>query len=384
MYIRKKIPLKRPFKFDLVPTLFLSLTPVAAIALTTWYALTEPFSWWTIALFVAFYTLTAMSITGGYHRLFSHKSYDASFPVRLFYALFGAAAFQNSILKWATDHRIHHRFVDSENDPYSINKGFWYAHIGWMYLKEKDHPHFAAYQRDLLKDKVVVWQDKYYLWIAIFMGLLLPGILGWALCGSFLGGFAIAGFARLVAVHHGTFFINSLSHWWGTQTYTDQNSARDNLVAAFLTFGEGYHNYHHLFANDYRNGIRWYHWDPTKWLIQIKARLGLVYNLRRTPEDQILKAKLIMDEKRLKVRTSHDHFEKLQKRIEEMRTRLIEAQVRIQELKVEYRRIKNEKTENYHLRLNEIKREWEQAKADWVAAYGEWKLMLSHSSPVYA
>jgi stearoyl-CoA desaturase (delta-9 desaturase) len=309
--------------------------------------------------------------------------------VKVLYALFGAAAFQNSILKWATDHRIHHRFVDSDQDPYSINKGFWYAHIGWMYLKEEDHPHYKAYQRDLLQDPIIVWQDKYYLWISIFMAFILPGILGYVLAGSFLGGFAIAGFLRLVAVHHGTFLINSASHWWGKQTYTDQNTARDNVFTALLTFGEGYHNFHHLFANDYRNGIRWYHWDPTKWLIQFKAKLGLVHNLRKTPEDQILKAKLIMDQKRFQKRyeaklASHDHFEKFQKTLEEIKIRLLAAHQRVQELKVEYSRIKAEKTENYRKRLEEIRVEWRQAKEEWLAAYQEWKLHLRQPAFAYA
>jgi stearoyl-CoA desaturase (delta-9 desaturase) len=385
---QKDIQKPKP-KIDWTPTLFLTLTPIAAIVLTTWYLKTETFSWWMVTLFVAFYTATAMSITGGYHRLFAHKSYDASFIIRLLYALFGAAAFQNSILKWATDHRIHHRFVDSNDDPYSINKGFWYAHIGWMLLEEPKHPHWKSYQRDLTQDKIVMWQHKYYLPISIFMAFLLPGILGWALADSFLGGIAIGGCLRLVAVHHGTFLINSLSHWWGAQTYTDQNTARDNLFTAFLTFGEGYHNYHHLFANDYRNGIRWYHWDPTKWLIQFKAKLGLVYNLRKTPEVEILAAKLIMDEKRAEQRfqlksASQEYREKFRKTMDEIRARLLVAQKRIQELNVEYRRIKAEKTENYRLRLEEIRREWRQAKEDWIAAYNEWKFHLNHPTLVYA
>ncbi len=380
---------ERSTKIDWTPTLFLTLTPVAAFGLTALYFATETFSWWMVTLFISFYTATAMSITGGYHRLFSHKSYEANFIIRLLYALFGAAAFQNSILKWATDHRIHHRFVDTDNDPYSINKGFWYAHIGWMIRKEDRHPHYKSYQRDLLQDKVVMWQHKYYLPISIFMAFLLPGILGWALAGSFLGGFAIGGCLRLVAVHHGTFLINSLSHWWGAQTYTDQNTARDNILTAVLTFGEGYHNFHHLFANDYRNGIRWYHWDPTKWLIQFKAKLGLVYNLRKTPEDQILAAKLMMDEKRVEQRylakaASLEYREKFKQTLEEIRARLLVAQKRIQELKAEYRRIKAEKTENYRRRLEEIKLEWRQAKEEWMIAYREWKEHLSEPATVLA
>lgn len=377
---------KKPIQLDWLPVLFLGLTPVAAIVLTTWYIMSGAFSWWSVVLFVAFYTMTAMSITGGYHRLFSHKSYDANFLVRLLYALFGAAAFQNSILKWATDHRIHHRFVDSDKDPYSISKGFLYAHIGWMLTKEEPHPHYKAYQRDLVNDKIVMWQDKYYVWIAVSMGLILPGVLGWAFFNSFLGGLAIGGFLRLVAVHHGTFLINSLSHWWGKQTYTDTNSAKDNLFAAFLTFGEGYHNFHHLFANDYRNGIRWYHWDPTKWLIQFKSRLGLVHNLRKTPDESILKAKLIMDEKRLASKTSVDHFVKFQSHLEEMKGKLLDAQLKVSALKAEYIRVKNDKSADCKEKLVLLKKDWQNAKAEWLISYKIWKLTLKQvlKTSVYA
>lgn len=378
-----------PNQIDWIPSLFLTLTPVAAVGLTAWYLLTENFNWWMIGLFVAFYSLTCLSITAGYHRLFAHRSYDASFATRLFYALFGAAAFQNSILKWSTDHRIHHRFVDTDDDPYTISKGFWFAHIGWMLRKEKRHPHYKAYQRDLLKDPIVLWQHKYYLWIAIFMCFLLPGILGYFLAGSFLGGLAFGGFLRLVAAHHGTFLINSMSHWWGAQPYTDENTARDNLFTAILTFGEGYHNFHHLFATDYRNGIRWYHWDPTKWAIQLKAKLGLAYNLRKTPEDQILQAKLVMQQKRVLVRSSlrkasSDHIEKFQKTMEEMRARVLTAQKRALELRMEYVQLKSEKAEDYRKRLEEVKREWQQAKLEWLAAYKEWKMLLRQPALAYA
>lgn len=372
---------------DLLPTLFLTLTPVAAVVLTIIYVLSGNFSWWSVVLFVAFYTITAMSITGGYHRLFSHKSYEASTFVRLMYALFGAAAFQNSILKWATDHRIHHRFVDSDKDPYSINKGFLYAHIGWMLFKEEQHPHFKAYQRDLVNDKIVMWQDKYYVPIAIFMGLIFPALLGWLMFDSFLGGLALGGFLRLVCVHHGTFLINSLSHWWGAQTYTDQNTARDNLFTAFLTFGEGYHNFHHLFANDYRNGIKWYHWDPTKWLIKFKAKLGLVSGLKKTPEEEILKAKLIMDEKRLAKKVSDYQLAQWQTHLEEMKKRLLEAQTRISKLKQEYVALKLAKTNDYKNRMEEVKKEWQRAKSEWMISYKIWRLTLKRASlsiPTYA
>ncbi|MCB0411854.1 MAG: fatty acid desaturase, partial [Bdellovibrionales bacterium] len=382
---RPRLPLQRPLKIDLVPFLFLTLTPLAAIFFSTVYFMTASWNWWMLVLFIIFYHATGMSITGGYHRLFSHRAYDAHFIVRLFYALFGAAAFQNSILKWATDHRIHHRHVDSDQDPYSISKGFWYAHMGWMIFKEPLHPHHAAYQRDMLKDPIVVWQHKYYLPISIFMGLMIPALLGWWLGGSFIGGLALVGFTRIVALHHGTFLINSLSHWWGRQTYTDENTARDNEFTALLTFGEGYHNFHHLFANDYRNGIRWYHWDPTKWFIRMKAYLGLVSNLRKTPEEQILRARLEMQAKRAHVRFHRisARFPTLPRKkwhssIEALRSRLLDLHKEIQHLKAEYRRLKAEKSADYQHRIEEIRAEWKKRKSEWLAAYQQWKDLLQN------
>lgn len=374
--IMPKIQIKRPIQIDWTPALFLSLTPVAAIVTTAWYLLTQSFHWGALALFAVFYTLTAMSITGGYHRYFAHRSYEATWIVKIFYALFGAAAFQNSILKWCTDHRIHHVCVDGERDPYSISKGFWYAHILWMFLKEESHPKFSSFQKDLLKDKIVLWQDKYYLAIAVTTGLLLPALLGWLFFGSFLGGLAFGGFLRMVAVHHGTFLINSLSHWWGKQTYTDSNSARDNIFTAFLTFGEGYHNFHHFFASDYRNGVRWYHWDPTKWLIYFKSTLGLVYNLKRTPDVNILRARINMKAKKFVKKTSQERFEKIQISFNDLKDKMIEGQKRIQALREDYQKSKLQKLEGYKGHLENLKREIQRLKKEKQNSYRELKNLL--------
>ncbi|AXR07719.1 fatty acid desaturase [Salinimonas sediminis] len=247
-----------------------------------------------ITAVVLFY-FTGMSITAGYHRLWSHKTYDANIVVRVVLAIGGAMALQNSILHWCSDHRIHHRHVDdNDKDPYSARKGLWFAHIGWM-LREYQSHRYDDYRncKDLLKDPVVQWQHKYYLPIVLASNFGITAFLGW-LNGDILGMILFAGVFRLVMVHHVTFFINSLAHFWGRQPYTDKNTARDNGILAFFTFGEGYHNYHHIFEYDYRNGIRWWQFDPTKWLIRGLSFVGLTYNLRRVPEERIEKARLAM------------------------------------------------------------------------------------------
>lgn len=241
---------------------------------------------------VALLYACGLSITGGYHRLWAHRAYQAHWSLKLFYLLFGAMAFQNSVLVWASTHRIHHANVDDvDHDPYSINRGLWYAHIGWML---RDYPSARtdySNARDLLDDRLVMFQHNYYLPLALFMNIGFPLLLGWAM-GDVMGYLMVAGLLRLVVNHHVTFLINSLAHYWGRRPYTIENTARDNDLLAFLTYGEGYHNYHHLFQWDYRNGVRWWQYDPTKWLIASLSWIGVTRELRRVPEFRIQRAML--------------------------------------------------------------------------------------------
>src|SRR5689334_17454221 len=123
-------------KYDLVNLAFLTVTPIAAIFLDYLWIMKDGFQWGQVLMGVVFYMAAGISITGGYHRLFAHKAYDAHPFIKFFYLVFGAGAFQNSVLKWGSDHRLHHQKVDSDVDPYSITEGFWYAHIGWIVVKK--------------------------------------------------------------------------------------------------------------------------------------------------------------------------------------------------------------------------------------------------------
>ncbi len=224
-----------------------------------------------------------------------HKTYQAHPALRFIFAIGGAFALQNSALHWASDHRIHHRHVDDNDvDPYSAKRGFWFSHLGWM-LREYHPDRYGDYSncRDLQKDKIVMWQHKHYLALTLATNFGFPIAFG-LLHGDVWGAILLVGFTRLVLSHHTTFFINSLAHVWGSQPYTEKNTARDNGVIAFMTFGEGYHNFHHIFENDYRNGIRWWQFDPTKWLIKTASWLGLAEKLRVTPEEKIEKARATM------------------------------------------------------------------------------------------
>lgn len=275
-----------------VSTLMFVFTTLPVLFILPWYLWSYDASaaaWsWALVLLAA----NGMSITAGYHRLWSHRAYKAHPIVKWFFALFGGMAVQNSILIWSTGHRNHHRYVDDrDRDPYAATRGFWFSHMGWML---RDHPSSQLdFKRvpDLLEDKVVMTQHKHYLLFAFGPNIAIPVGLGLAY-GDLWGFVLVAGFLRLVVSHHFTFFINSLAHIWGRRPYTTTNTARDNDFLAFFTWGEGYHNYHHIFQYDYRNGIRWWQWDPTKWLIGGLAKVGLAHDLKRVPEIKIQQARV--------------------------------------------------------------------------------------------
>ena len=299
-------------------------TPLATLVLVPWYGITQGFSPAAWLAFAALMMATGLSITAGYHRLWAHRAYQAHWAVRLFFMVFGAMALQNSILIWASQHRTHHRFVDDvDRDPYSAKRGFWFSHIGWILRNYPSGENDFTNARDLERDPLVMFQHRYYIPLAVGLNFGIPLLLGWAL-GEIWGVFLLAGLLRLVLNHHFTFFINSLAHAWGSQPYTDENTARDNGVLAFLTYGEGYHNFHHIFQNDYRNGVRWWQWDPTKWLIASLSGLGLASNLKRVPDLWIQRAQLAMQFKRMELalerrrgNSGDEQFERLRRRIAE-------------------------------------------------------------------
>ncbi len=292
--------LRIPFaRVNWVTSIFLFGTLLITLTAVPWYIMTVEQTWFQWAMFAFMVPATAMSITLGYHRLFSHLAFKAKWPVKLFTLIFGACAFENSCLDWCADHRKHHKHVDHDEDPYDISKGFFWAHMGWLIFKLKpEQP--VDNVNDLLKDRLVMWQHRYVQGIAVVVGLVLPSILGaiWNythgmnVADGALGGFLIAGILRVVTVQHSTFFINSLCHTIGRRPYSTKHSARDSVIMAFCTFGEGYHNYHHEFQHDYRNGVKPWQWDPTKWTIWLLSKVGMTSNLRRVPDSKILLAEM--------------------------------------------------------------------------------------------
>ncbi len=278
--------------------LFFSITAAITLIGVPLYAWLVGFDLAQILVAALLLGFAGMSITMGYHRLWSHRTFDAHPAVRVILAIGGALAVQNSILHWSSDHREHHKHVDDDTkDPYSASRGFWYSHIGWM-LREYQPDRYYDYAnvKDLQKDPIVMWQHRHYWPLAWGVNLVVTGAIG-LIHGDLIGTLLLAGVARLTLSQHATFFINSLAHIWGRQPYSHRNSSKDNPLVALLTYGEGYHNFHHRFASDYRNGIRWWQFDPTKWAIKLLSFVGLTKNLRRYADERIERARALLQMK---------------------------------------------------------------------------------------
>ena len=291
----KNIPFNR---VEWVTSGFLISTALLTLTAVPWYFWNYGWDWFIFGVFLFFYVSTGMSITVGYHRLFSHKAFQAKWPVKLYVLLFGAAAFENSALWWSSEHRKHHKHVDTDDDPYDITKGFFWAHMGWLMFKLKPTPPLNNVE-DLEKDRLVSFQHRFIHPLSFLVSFGLPSLIGYlyalytnnlSLTAGALGGLLIPGVARVVMVQHATFCINSLCHMIGKRPYSTSHSARDSWIAAIFTMGEGYHNYHHEFQWDYRNGVKPWQLDPSKWIIWTLSKFGLVSNLKRVPRERILLA----------------------------------------------------------------------------------------------
>lgn len=271
-----------------VQTSIVLFTHAVGITGSILYGIHHGFTWTAVGIALAFFVLGAFSISGGYHRLFSHGAYQAHWTLRLFYAIFGAAALEGSVLVWSGIHRKHHLHTDTDEDPHNVKRSFWWAHVGWVMFTDPGK-NIQGNVDDLRQDPILRFQDRYYIFFAVIFGILAPWGLGYLL-GDHWGGLLVGGFLRIIVFHHITWFINSAAHTFGTQPYSKATTARDSVMMALLTMGEGYHNYHHAFAFDYRNGVRRLAFDPSKWMIFLLSKIGITYNLIRAQEESILRA----------------------------------------------------------------------------------------------
>ena len=363
-------------KINWLNTVFLLSTPLLALAgvILHWSLLSAP-GLTEFIVFIAFYFACGLSITVGYHRLFSHRSHEASWPLVLFYAIFGAGAFQNSIIEWCSDHRNHHKSTDTENDPYSAAKGFWYSHMGWVMIEEENFQNDFSNVKDLQSSKIIMWQHRNIFLIGAISGIILPALIGFLIGGiaTGIGCLVWGGLVRTVFVHHGTFLINSAAHIWGTQPYSEENSSRDSFWLAFLTFGEGYHNFHHTFQADYRNGHKWYHVDPSKWWITSFNLLGLKSNLKSTPKHSIEAAKIDIKSKKAfsKLESRNIDTEEFQSQIDEHKSSMRSSLYEIHKLKRELKNSVASSKKAVKDKIIELKKNYAELKAELKAVFKE-------------
>ena len=256
------------------------------------------FDWTYLAILVGMYLATAIGITVGYHRLFTHCSFKTSRPVVAILAALGSMAVEGPVMRWAATHRRHHQHSDGDSDPHSPHvhgtglwsmiRGMWHSHIGWMF--EPDIEGLGRYIVDLRKDKLVRWMNQYFfLWV--ILGLLIPAVLGGLLTMSWTGvllGFTWGGLVRVCLVHHMTWSINSVCHIWGTKPYNTHDHSRNNAIMGVLALGEGWHNNHHAFPTSAKHGLRWWQFDLSYMIIWIMSKIGLAQAVRIPAKDRIL------------------------------------------------------------------------------------------------
>jgi stearoyl-CoA desaturase (delta-9 desaturase) len=248
------------------------------------------FRWVELGLLLGMYVLTALGITVGFHRLFTHKSFETNRVVQLILAVLGSMAVQGPLLQWVALHRRHHQHSDRHEDPHSphlhgngalgLVQGLWHAHVGWVFLP--DAPDLGRYVKDLRQSRLLRTVSVLFpLWVVV--GLAAPaalgGLLTWSWTGTVLG-LVWGGLARVFLVHHVTWSVNSVCHLWGGRPYATGDHSRNNFVFGILALGEGWHNNHHAFPTSARHGLRWWQLDLSYWFIRGLALSGLAWKVR--------------------------------------------------------------------------------------------------------
>jgi stearoyl-CoA desaturase (delta-9 desaturase) len=243
--------------------------------------------WVELALLLGMYGLTAVGVTVGFHRLFTHRAFETNVVVKFLLAVLGSMAVQAPLLKWVATHRLHHQHSDTPEDPHSphhqglgLLRGFWHAHIGWAF--DPDATGLDRYVKDLRQSGALrVVSGLFPVWVAL--GLLLPaalgGLLTWSWAGALLG-LLWGGLARVFLVHHVTWSVNSVCHLWGARPFRTPDCSRNNFILGVLALGEGWHNNHHAFPTSARHGLRWWQLDVSYWVICSLALLGLAWKVR--------------------------------------------------------------------------------------------------------
>jgi stearoyl-CoA desaturase (Delta-9 desaturase) len=278
---------------DRIATGIVTALPVAALGLVVWQVWGDFLRWSDLIVFAIMYVATGLGVTVGFHRHFTHRSFKAKQPVRATLAVLGSAAIEGPIISWVADHRKHHTFSDQEGDPHSPHvgheggfrgalKGLFHAHVGWLFIHTQRGAR-KRYARDLVEDPVVSFVDRTFLVWALG-GLAMAFALGWAIGGSFhaaLTGLLWGGAVRMLVVHHVTYSINSLCHFFGRRRFETGDESRNLFWLSLPTLGESWHNNHHAFPTSAMHGMRRWEPDPSAMVIRGMEKLGLVWDVVR-------------------------------------------------------------------------------------------------------
>jgi len=287
----KPVHIKKPIStFVRVANIVAIVVPFIALIAGSVMMYHLGYSWVELSLLSSMYILTVLGITVGFHRLFTHRSFETGKVVQCIFAILGSMAAQGPLLKWVATHRCHHQYSDMHEDPHSPRvfgnsrfgriQAFYHSHIGWFF--EPDPVNLSNYVKDLSRSKLLCTiSDLFPLWVAL--GLIIPAAIGGAITGTWFGallGFVWGGLVRMLLVHHVTWSINSICHIWGGRTYKTTDDSRNNALFGLLALGEGWHNNHHAFQTSARHGLKWWQVDISYIVIWALAKAKLVWNVR--------------------------------------------------------------------------------------------------------
>jgi stearoyl-CoA desaturase (delta-9 desaturase) len=267
---------------------------IAAIGLlwNTWVG------WTDLGLLAAGYLLTGVGVTVGYHRLFTHRAFQTKQWMRWTFAILGSMAVEGPILAWVADHRKHHQFSDVEGDPHSPHvgggngffaaaKNLFHAHVGWLFVHE-GRAEIKKYVPDLIAERGMKTINKLF-WLWLLISLLVPAAIGYAFAGTWQGALTAllwGGAIRIFLLHHVTFSINSICHFWGRRRFASKDESRNVWWLSWISFGESWHNNHHAFPTSAFHGLRARELDPGGWVIWLLERSGLAWHVVRIPREK--------------------------------------------------------------------------------------------------
>jgi len=289
-------------RLDRLATGAITVLPILCLGLVAWQLWAKLLGWSDLIVFAIMYITTGLGVTVGFHRLFTHRAFKTGKAVRATLAILGSAAIEGPVISWVADHRKHHAFSDQEGDPHSPHvdhgvglkgalKGLAHAHVGWLFIHTQRGLK-TRYAPDLLADKVVKKiNDTFLVWV--LAGLIVPFLLGWLIGGTVtdaLTGLLWGGAVRMLVLHHSTYSINSLCHFFGRRQFATGDESRNLLWLSFFTFGEAWHNNHHAFPTSARHGLKPWQFDPSSWVIWGLEKTGLAWDVVKiSPERQAAK-----------------------------------------------------------------------------------------------